>query len=140
LGVSNFPPGHLQEAFGLADIFCNQVEFHVYLGQPKLERLAREHPFLLTAYCPLARGRIKDDPTLAEIGQGHGKSPSQVALRWLVQKENVSAVPKSSSEAHLRSNLEVFDFTLSADEVRRIDALDRGERLIDPGFAPEWDR
>jgi 2,5-diketo-D-gluconate reductase B len=138
IGVSNFPPALLAEAIELAPIFCIQVEHHPFLGQPAIGAIARSRDLLLAAYSPLARGRVEADPTLRRIGRAHGKSASQVALRWLLQQPNVAVIPKASSEAHLRANLDVFDFRLTAEEVRAIDGLERGERLIDPDFAPDW--
>lgn len=139
VGVSNFPPSLLRRALELAPVLCNQVEYHPFLGQRPLLDLARRHGILITAYSPLARGEVSRDPVLQEIGRQHGKTPSQVALRWLVQQERVAAIPKASSPEHLRANLEVFDFVLSDEEMRRIHALDRGRRLIDPGIAPDWE-
>lgn len=140
IGVSNFPPSLLRRALEIAPIVCNQVEFHPYLGQTALLDLARQHDLLLTAYSPLARGEVNQDKTLQEIGKRHGKTPSQVTLRWLVQQDHVAAIPKASSPGHLRANLEIFDFVLSDEEMRRISDLDRGRRLIDPPSAPDWER
>src|SRR5262245_3484479 len=72
LGVSNFPPGMLRRALDLAPVVCNQVEYHPYLAQPVLLDLAREHELILTAYGPMAKGRVHDEPALAEIGAAHG--------------------------------------------------------------------
>ena len=140
IGVSNFPPSLLRRAVEIAPIVCNQVEFHPYLDQAELLGLAREHDLLLTAYSPLARGEVSQDGTLQEIGKRHGKTPSQVTLRWLVQQDHVAAIPKASSPGHLRANLEIFDFVLSEEEMRRISELDRGRRLINPPIAPDWER
>jgi 2,5-diketo-D-gluconate reductase B len=140
IGVSNFPPGMLKEARELAPILCEQVEYHVYLQQRNLQRYAQQNDLLLTAYCPLARGKVADDEVLREIGQPHAKSPQQVALRWLIQQPQVAAIPKSSSREHLASNIDIFDFSLTPDEMERIAQLDHGERLIDPDFAPAWNR
>ena len=95
----------------------------------------------LTAYCPLARGRVFKDPMLARIGERHGKGPGQVALRWLVQQEGVIAIPRSSSEAHARTNFEIFDFALSAAEMEEITDLasPRGRVVNVAGVAPAWD-
>ncbi len=93
----------------------------------------------LTAYSPLAHGEVPDDDTLAEIGEEHGKSAAQVALRWLFDQPNVAAVPRSSSHENRAANLEVFDFELSDSERERIDALPKDQREIDPDFAPDWD-
>jgi 2,5-diketo-D-gluconate reductase B len=86
---------------------------------------AKEIDYLLTAYQPIARGEILDDETLREIGEAHGKTPAQVALRWLIQQEKVAAIPKAASEAHLESNLDVFNFELSNEEMERISGLRR---------------
>ena len=139
VGVSNFTPTLLRQALELAPVFCNQVEYHPFLGQESLVELAREHDLLLTAYSPLARGRVAGDPTLREIGDSHGKTEAQVALRWLVQQPNVAAIPKASTPEHRRANFDIFDFELSAEEMRRIHGLARGQRMIDPSFAPAWE-
>jgi 2,5-diketo-D-gluconate reductase B len=138
LGVSNFPPGQLRAALELAPIVCNQVEHHVYLAQAQLHRMAQDHGLMLTAYCPLARGQVLEDPVLKEIAQRHGKGPAQVALRWLIQRDRVCAIPKASSVDHMKANFDIFDFELTDDEMQRIAGLDRGERLINPSFAPDW--
>lgn len=140
IGVSNFPPSLLRRALEIAPVFCNQVELHPYLGQAALLDMARGHDLLLTAYSPLARGEVEQDRTLREIGRRHGKTPSQVTLRWLVQQDHVAAIPKASSAGHLRANLDIFDFVLSEEEMRRISELDRGRRLINPPIAPDWER
>ncbi len=120
VGVSNFPPSMVEEAQGYAEVFCNQVEYHPYKAQDELLEQAVETGYLLTAYSPVARGRILDDRTLEEIGEAHGKTPAQVALRWLIQQENVAAIPKATSEEHLSSNLDIFDFEPNEEEMKRI--------------------
>lgn len=139
VGISNFTAAQMQIAMEHAPIFTNQVEHHPYLGQQTLRALCVDAGVMLTAYSPLARGRVPSDPVLAEIGTAHGKSATQVALRWLIQQPNVSAVPKSASEKHIESNFDIFDFVLSDDEVARIDALDSGERIVEPEWSPDWD-
>jgi 2,5-diketo-D-gluconate reductase B len=139
LGVSNFPAGMLAQALEHAPVFCDQVEYHPFLGQGRLLELARERDLLITAYSPLAHGRVPDDETLAEIGEAHGKTAGQVALRWLLDQPAVSPIPKASSHERRVENFEVFDFALSDDERARIDALPKDDRQIDPGFAPDWD-
>ncbi|MFW6435777.1 MAG: aldo/keto reductase, partial [Halovenus sp.] len=74
----------------------------------------------LTAFSPLAKGRLLDDETLTEIGERYGKTPAQVALRWLVQQDGVVAIPKAQDCSHQAENLDVFDFSLADDEMRRI--------------------
>ena len=138
-GVSNFPAGMLREALKVAPIFADQVEFHPYLGQQPLVDLAVEMDFMVTAYSPLARGKVPDDPTLREIGEKHGKTAGQVALRWLLDKPNVATIPKASSHERRVENFEVFDFQLSDEDRAAIESLPKDERVIDPGWAPDWD-
>jgi diketogulonate reductase-like aldo/keto reductase len=125
IGVSNFSPALVEEARGYAEIFCNQVEYNPFNGQKALVRQARELDYLLTAYSPVARGAVNKDATLREIGERHGKTPGQVALRWLVQQEKVAAIPKAASEENLKGNLDIFDFQLSDEEMDHIFALSR---------------
>lgn len=139
IGVSNFPAPLLREALELAPVIADQVEYHPYLGQAALLELARERDVMVAAYSPLARGELLDDPVLREIGDAHGKTPAQVALRWLLEQPQVSAVPKASSHENRRANFEVFDFGLSDEERGRIAGLERGGRTIDPSWAPRWD-
>lgn len=140
IGVSNFPPSLVEKALETAPIFCNQVEYHPYLSQEKLTGQARERDYLLTAYSPIARGKVLDDPTLRDIGERYDKTPAQVTLRWLVQQPRVAAIPKASSEAHRKSNFAIFDFELSDEEMRLIHALGGEERLVDPAWGPDWER
>ena len=125
IGVSNFPPSMVEDATRHAEIFCNQVEYHPYQAQDDLLEQAKEMDYLLTAYRPLSKGTILNDETLQEIAEAHVKTPAQVALRWLIQQEKVAAIPKATSEDHLKSNLDVFDFELSEEEMERIFGLSR---------------
>jgi 2,5-diketo-D-gluconate reductase B len=139
IGVSNFTPSLVRQALDHAPIFANQVEYHPFLSQDALLDLAREHDFMLTAYQPIARGTVADDETLQAIAAAHGKSPVQVTLRWLLQQDKVTAIPKAASAEHRKANFDVFDFELSADEMKRIHSLARGERRVNPGIAPAWE-
>lgn len=139
LGVSNFPPSKLEEALDYAPLLCNQVEYHPFLAQTDLLELCRENDMMLTAYSPLARGHALRDPTLKEIGESHDKSPAQVILRWLIQQDNVAAIPKAASHQHRVANLEIFDFELTDEQMATIHDLDRNQRIIDPSFAPDWE-
>lgn len=138
IGVSNFPSQALDRAARLAPIVTDQVEHHPYLAVDAVHDVANEQDLFVTAYSPLARGRVLDDPTLTEIGDAHGRTAPQIVLAWLLQR-GVSAIPKSRSPERIAQNFEVFDIELSVEELRRIDALDEGLRLIDPPFAPAWD-
>jgi len=122
IGVSNFSPSLLDEARDISSvpILTDQVQYHPYWDQRKLLDYCRIHDVLLTAYSPLARGGVLDDPALVQIGNRYGKSPAQVALRWLLQQDGVAAIPKASSRDHLEANLAVFDFELTDAEIERI--------------------
>lgn len=137
-GVSNFPPGLLRRALAAGPVFANQVEYHPLLGQNELLKLAADNDMALTAYAPLANGRVLDEPALVEIGRRHGKTAGQVALRWLLDQQNVLVIPKSSSRKHQEENLAVFDFALSDDERAQIDRLDKSQRFYNPPSAPDW--
>ncbi|GAB3683339.1 aldo/keto reductase [Salinarchaeum chitinilyticum] len=126
LGVSNFTTDQLREAREIADapIATDQVLYNPYKDQSNLLDYCQREGVALTAYSPLGRGEAITDGTLAEIGDTYDKSAAQVALRWLVQQENVVAIPKASSRDHLEANLAVFDFELTGAEMERIAGLD----------------
>jgi len=140
IGVSNFPPSMVAEAQQSATIFCDQVEYHPYLAQPKLITQAEELEYMLTAYCPIAQGRVTDDPILKAIGERNGKSAVQVTLRWFMQHDNVSAIPKSASAKNRQNNFDIFDFELSGEEMQAIHDLNEEKRLVDPDDGPAWER
>lgn len=125
LGVSNFRAPLLREAMALAPILADQVPYQPGRTQRSLCEIARTEDIVLTAYSPL-RGEGVHSPVLAEIGRAHGKSPQQVALRWLLQQPNVSPIPRSADPAHRRENFEVLDFELSDDEMTRIHQIAEG--------------
>jgi len=139
IGVSNYPSAMLRRALEVAPVATNQVEHHVLLGQDLLTGILREHDLPLTAYSPLARGRVFDQPVLTEIGEAHGKNAAQVALRWILQRPDHITIPRSENPEHIAANFEVFDFDLTDDEIKRIDALPKDQRIVRPPFEPEWD-
>jgi 2,5-diketo-D-gluconate reductase B len=143
IGISNFTVALIREARALSEepLIVDQVEYQPYLSQDTVREELRTHGMALIAYSPLAQGRVFGDPTLARIGERHGRNPGQVTLRWLIQQEGVAAIPRSSREAHAEANLAIFDFTLSDAEMAEIAALAQpGGRRVDPaGMAPRWD-
>lgn len=139
IGVSNFPPGLFDTALAHARIEAHQVEHHPLLGQEALLARCDEHDVTLVAYSPLARGKVREEPVLVEIGEAHGASPEQVSLAWLVARDRRVAIPKASSSAHRRANLASLGLELSEAELDRIDALPKDQRLISPSFAPDWE-
>jgi len=100
---------------------------------------AREHGMLFTAYCPLARGRVMEDPTIDRIARRHDVSPAQVTLRWLLQQD-VAAIPKAASPEHRRANLDILDFSLDQRDMASMAELAGEDRIIDPSWAPDWQR
>jgi diketogulonate reductase-like aldo/keto reductase len=143
VGISNFTTALIDEAVRLSEVrlATDQVEYHPFLSQRAVMASCRRHGLALTAYCPLARGRVFADPVLKRIGERHGRGAGQVALRWLVQQQGVVAIPRSSSEAHARSNFAVFDFALSEEEMAEIAALavPAGRVVNVADVAPVWD-
>ena len=143
VGVSNFTAAMIEQAVKLspAPLATNQVEYHPMLSQRAVLQGCRAHGMALTAYCPLARGRVFKDATLRRIGETHGRGAGQIALRWLVQQEGVVAIPRSSSEEHARSNFAIFDFALSEAEMAEITAVGApaGRVVNVAGVAPKWD-
>jgi diketogulonate reductase-like aldo/keto reductase len=143
IGVSNFTVAMLDEAAQVCPepLITNQVEYHAYLPQERMLAALKRHGMILTAYCPMARGKLLDDPVVGDIAKAHGKTIGQICLRWLVQQPMVAAVPRPLEESHIEEDLDVFDFSLSAEEMRRISALrSRHIRIADPPErAPQWD-
>jgi diketogulonate reductase-like aldo/keto reductase len=122
LGVSNFSVDAFDRARDLADapVLTNQVQYHPFWGQRDLLEYCQIHDLVLTAYSPLAHGGAIHDGLLSNIGARYEKSSAQVALRWLVQQDNVATIPKSTSREHIAANLGVFDFELTDEEMRAI--------------------
>lgn len=139
IGVSNFPAPMLDRAFDVAPIVTDQVEHHPYLAVDAIRRVLGRRGGFLTAYSPIAKGRVLDDPILQEIGREHDAAPTRVALAYLLQKGSTAVIPRSSDPGRIADNLAAGSVHLSDDDVARIDGLARGLRLIDPGFAPSWD-
>jgi len=135
IGVSNFNIDWMKRAimFSRIPVVNNQVEYNPYVNENKLHEFCQTNNVTLTAYSPLARGRVLHDHTLIEIGKNHGKSPAQVTLKWLLRK-GVIVIPKASSEEHLRSNAEMDDWDLSPEEMEKIDAIESETRLYNTTY------
>ncbi len=140
LGVSNFTPTQVELALEQAPLLTDQVEYHPFLSQRQLLELCEQRDMILTAYSPLARGRVLDEPVIKEIAEQRRKTPSQVALRWLLDRGPVVVIPKASSREHLEDNVGLFDFELSDEDRAAIDKLGGDDRIIDPPFSAEWER
>ncbi len=129
IGVSNFQPAHLERLIKETGVTptVNQVELHPRFQQAGLRHEHAELRIVTEAWSPLAQGQVLDDPTINEIAKAHEKTPGQVVLRWHLQLGNV-VIPKSVTPERIVENFEVFDFTLSAEEMNSIEALDAGDR------------
>ena len=141
IGVSNFTVALLRQAVEKvqAPIACNQVEYHVLLEQSAVLDYARAHDMAVTAYSPLAQGRLADYPTLANIARKHGATTAQIALAWLLGQPGVAAIPKAQRVESQRANLEALSIKLDDEDRAAIALLPKGERFVSPSWAPKWD-
>ncbi|MFB6203066.1 MAG: aldo/keto reductase [Candidatus Nanohaloarchaea archaeon] len=141
IGVSNFTVSQMEKAQEVVShgIAANQVEMHPLLQQEEVLEYCQENDITLVAYSPLARGEVFEVPEIQEIAEKHGVSEAQVSLAWLMSKDNVVPIPKSENPDHIESNLEAKDLELDREDIEKIDSIQREERKVDPGFAPEWD-
>jgi diketogulonate reductase-like aldo/keto reductase len=143
IGVSNFTVKLLDEAVRLSTepLICNQIECHPFLDQSKVIAACRRHGMAVVAYSPIARGGARNDKLLTRIGAAHGKTAAQVCLRFLVQQE-IAVIPRTSKEARLSENAAIFDFALSAAEMKEIAGLARRDgRVVDWSYSGrmQWD-
>lgn len=127
IGVSNYSVRHLEELGAHASVVpaVNQVEMHPFVYDPELFAYCEAHGIRLEAYSPLTRGKRLDDPVLTEIAAAKRRTPSQILIRWGLEHGLVE-IPKSTRAERIRENAAVFDFSLSAAEVARLDALRGG--------------
>ncbi|MFT8244798.1 aldo/keto reductase [Roseomonas sp. BN140053] len=143
IGVANFPAGMLRRALDTgAPLACVQVEYHVNLSQERLLAVTRPAEMVLTAYSPLGKGGLVDDPTLARVGARHGATGAQVALAWLLRQKGVAAIPKASRPESQTANLQAVPLAqqLTAEDLAELDALPKDRRFVNPaGFAPNWE-
>ena len=128
-GVSNHHRHHLEAVFAKANVkpMVNQIELHPYLSQEPLREFCQEEKIAVTAWSPLARGKLLEEPVVKRIAESHGKAPAQVVIRWHLQHD-IIVIPKSVRPERVRSNADVFDFTLSDEDMQQLDALNRNER------------
>jgi len=141
IGVANFPLRLLRLAVEevRAPIVCDQVEYHVLLDQTPILTYLRAHDMTLVAHVPLARGLLIDHPVLRAIGAKHNATAAQVALKWLLDQDNVAAIPKAGRIESQRENLGALDVALDDADRATIAALPKNQRVVDPPFAPAWD-
>lgn len=128
IGVSNFQPAHLDRIVAETGVLpaVNQIEVHPYFTNEAARAASIRHGVEVEAWSPIARGRVLDDEVIGKIAAAYGKTPAQVTLRWHVERGDI-VFPKSMREERMRENFDIFDFSLTVDEVAAISALDRGE-------------
>ena len=129
IGVSNFHIHDLEMLKKVSDVVpaVNQVEFHPLFNQPELLSYCRENNIAVQAYAPLARGAYLHSQLLLEIGRKYQKTTAQIGLRWAVQ-QGISVIPKSVHKERIRQNAEIFDFSLTREEMDAITAMDAHQR------------
>jgi diketogulonate reductase-like aldo/keto reductase len=117
-------------------VSVNQVEYHPFLNQEDLLSFCEKNSIAITAYCPLARGLVFKDPDIKNLAKKYNKSPGQISLRWLIQKDLI-AIPKATSKEHLKENFDIFDFEISKEDMSKIDNIGKvtRKRIIDPEFS-----
>jgi 2,5-diketo-D-gluconate reductase A len=128
VGVSNFQPAHLDrivEETGVVPV-VNQIEVHPYFTNEAARAASIRHGVEVESWSPIAQGKVLDDAVIGEIATAHGKTPSQVTLRWHIERGDI-VFPKSMREERMRENFDIFDFTLTEDQIAAISALDQGE-------------
>jgi diketogulonate reductase-like aldo/keto reductase len=135
VGLSNFDVERMRHAIAASDVpICNnQVEYHPYRHRREIPEFCREYGITLTAYCPLAKGGVLDDPTLTRIGERYGKSAAQVSLRWLLQKGAI-IIPKTGSPEHLKANMDLDGWELSEQDMHEIDEIDIEAKVVDATY------
>lgn len=141
IGVSNFPVALVRKAIailGPGRLAANQVEVHPYLQNRTLRAFCAANDVAVTAYMPLAKGRVASDPVLAEIGRRHGATAGQVALAFLMA-EGLIVIPSSTRRENLAANLDATRIRLDDTDMAAIRWLDQGLRLINPAVPPAWD-
>lgn len=142
IGVSNFTVGLLRTAIEEigAPIACNQIEYHVLLDQTPVRSYLASKGIPVVAYCPLAQGRLDDNPDLRAVAAKHGATPAQVALKWLLDQDGVAAIPKAQRPQSQQANLHALQLQLDEEDRRVIARLPKDQRLVNPAFAPAWDK
>jgi diketogulonate reductase-like aldo/keto reductase len=129
IGVSNFHIHHLKDILAASDIVpaVNQIELHPLLNQKKIRDFCQLNNIVVEAYSPLMKGNL-NLPVLVDIAERYKKTPAQVVLRWNVQ-HGIVIIPKSVHDYRIRENSQIFDFSLSDEEMAKIDALNQDKRF-----------
>lgn len=138
IGISNFSIKQTNDILNIATVTpaVNQIELHPYFTQTRLKSYLEEKGIAIEAWYPLGHGSKKliGDPVIVKLSEKYGKTPSQIILRWHVQSSNI-IFPKTKSEQHMRENADIFSFQMSEEDMKSIDALDKGKPLFS---VPDW--
>ncbi|HVZ54327.1 MAG TPA: aldo/keto reductase [Pseudolabrys sp.] len=141
VGVANFTSTMLDDAWAVTSepLVCNQIEVHPFINQDKVLAACKRHGMAVVAYVPIARGKVPGAEVLEEIAQAHGKSAAQVSLRYLIEL-GCCVIPRTSNPAHMKENMDVFDFQLTNAEMAALKKLNATNmRIVNPPHAPVWD-
>lgn len=136
IGVSNFGIKQIEEIKRFSNIapMANEVEITPFLYRKKLIDYCHKEKIAVIAYSPLGMGKELDDPTLENLGNKYNKTPAQILIRWGLQYDLVM-IPKSKTESHIKSNLEVFDFEIEDNDTVKLDKLNKNQSMM-----PLWSR
>ncbi|KZZ04046.1 2,5-didehydrogluconate reductase B [Oleibacter sp. HI0075] len=141
IGVSNFTIAQLTDALRIlpaGELYVNQVEVQPYLQNHDLRAFCASNDIKVTGYNPFYVGEVLSDPEIVRIADKHGVSPANVAISWQLQNGLIT-IPASTNKDHLKDNFNSRGLQLDAEDMIAIGKLDRGDRKIDPDFAPQWD-
>ncbi len=138
IGVSNYTPAFIDQTIDATGVVpaVNQVEFHPFLFQKSLMQHCKAKGIQIESYCPIARAEFSDHPLLQHLSEKYRKSPVQIILRWQFAHDLIP-IPRSSDPKHIKENTDIFDFSLTEEEVTKMDALDRNYRIVNPDKGPE---
>ena len=138
IGVSNYTPKQIQDTIDATHVVpaVNQVEFHPFLYQKELLDYCGEREIRIESYCPIARAEKTDSPVLQRLAKKYEKSPVQVILRWHIE-HGLVPIPRSMDPDHIKANAEIFDFSLTEEEVEEINRLDENYRIVHPEKGPD---
>ncbi|MDW4525663.1 aldo/keto reductase [Rossellomorea marisflavi] len=130
IGVSNFQVSHLEHLLETAEVkpVINQIEFHPKLVQEDVRAFCEKHDIQVEAWSPLMNAELLNHETVNEIAESLGKSAAQVILRWDLQ-HGVVTIPKSMTESRIKENIDIYDFELTEEQVKALDALDEHKRI-----------
>ena len=140
IGISNFTAPLVDRALaceGGDQIINNQIEVHPFLRNHKLVEHCQSKDLTVTAYMPLATGKVMDNHVIKDIAERHDANPAQITLAWLLSRDLV-VIPSSTRPEHIKANLKAFDLELSEHDIAEINGLDANDRIADPSFAPNW--